>query len=128
MNPPKWVTLEQARAFHTAQIITSGGRDGLRDKGLLESALARPQQLYAYEAANLYALAAAYAFGIIKNHPFIDGNKRTGFVVMASFLRINKIALTASEVDVVVTIFKLAAGALSETVLTDWLLANTKKL
>ncbi len=116
----RWVSLRAVIAIHNEQLAQHGGLEGLRDEGLLESALARPQNLVAYEDASIAKCAAAYAFGITRNHPFYDGNKRTGFVVAATFLLLNGYYLSASEIEVFTTITKLAAGELSEPDLEDW--------
>ncbi len=118
----RWLQLDRALAIHRRQIAEHGGGDGVRDLGLLESALARPQNLHAYEPdADIAPLAAAYAFGIVKNHPFIDGNKRTGYVAMEWFLVRNGHTLTATPEQKYLTILTLAAGDLSEDALTQWL-------
>src|SRR5437867_3158804 len=96
----RWLNSNEVLAIHARQIAEHGGSDGVRDMGLLESALARPQNLHAYEPdADIPALAAAYAFGIVKDHPFIDGNKRTGYVAMRTFLVLNGIEFTATQKD-----------------------------
>lgn len=104
-----------------------GGADGIRDIGLLESALARPENLYAYseEPPSLAQLAAAYAKGIVANHPFVDGNKRTAFIVSATFLLLNGQKLTAAKEDRVLTFWSLADGSLSEEQLADWFERST---
>lgn len=115
-----WVALEAAEAAHAEQLAAHGGGAGTRDARLLESAMARPQNLAAYGDPDAAALAASYAFGIARNHPFVDGNKRTAAVVSESFLILNGLALTASDAEVVVTFVALAAGVLSEEELADW--------
>jgi death on curing protein len=123
---PRWVTRLIVDAIHTDLLLTHGGRPGLRDEGLLESALARPRQRFAYEpSTDLPALAAAYGFGLAQNHPFIDGNKRVAFVAMAVFLGLNGLRFTASEADVVTTIVALASGDLDEDAVSDWVRRNT---
>lgn len=97
-----------------------GGRPGIRDEALLESALARPQQIAAYGDPHPADLAAAYAFGLVRNHPFVDGNKRTGFVAAATFLLLNGHELEAAEQEVVTTFWRLADGSLTEPELADW--------
>lgn len=115
--------------MHEEQIREHGGSHGVRDAGLMESALARPQQLFNYEKrADIFALAAAYGYGIAKNHPFVDGNKRTAFQCMYVFLGLNDIEITATEEDTVLTILRLAEGNLSEADLAAWLKANHAKL
>ena len=107
-----------------------GGPEGVRDLGLLDSALARPKNLFAYseQAPSLAQLAAAYAKGIIANHPFVDGNKRTAFTVSVTFLRLNGFQLTATKEDRVLTFWNLADGSLSEDQLAQWFERNTAKL
>jgi death-on-curing protein len=110
-------------------LLTHGGLPGLRDEDLLESALARPRQRFAYDATtDLAALAAAYGFGLARNHPYLDGNKRVAFVTMAVFLGLNGLVFTASEADVVTTMVALAAGMLDEEALADWLRRHAEKL
>jgi death-on-curing protein len=104
-----------------------GGASGLRSEPLLESALGKPQNRFHYESGDLAALAASYAAGIVLNHPFVDGNKRTGFMLAATFLEINGLQFTASEESVVEATVALAAGAMSEAGYADWLKANTRK-
>jgi death-on-curing protein len=115
-----WISSQTAVAIHAEQIIEHGGGEGIRDLGLLESAMARPQQLDAYDEPDLAALAAAYAFGIARNHPFVDGNKRTAAIVSETFLLLNGAALIASDAELVVAFVALAAGQLSEEELADW--------
>ena len=124
---PKWITPQIAHAVHSRQIAEHGGQDGLRDEGLLLSALARPQQLLSYGSPppDLCALAAAYAYGIAKNHPFLDGNKRTAFVVYRLVLKWNGIELLAEKTQRYVTMLALAAGEISEEDFATWLRANT---
>lgn len=118
----EWIDKELTLAFHNLQIAEHGGSAGVRDAGLLESALARPQNIHAYEPdADLASLAAAYAFGIVKNHPFIDGNKRTGYVVMEAFINLNGGELKAEASDKYFTFMTLADGSLSEDELAAWL-------
>ena len=104
-----------AIAFHERLIAEHGGAGGIRDEAMLESALARPRNLIAYGKPSLFDLAACYAFGLVKNHPFLDGNKRIGFAVAVLFLELNGGRFTASEVDVVLRTLALAAGEMSET-------------
>lgn len=124
MTPPVWLRLDVILAIHDAQLAEHGGSTGLRDRGGLESALARPQNLAAYGAPDLAALAAAYAFGIVRNHPFVDGNKRTGLVALETFLDLNGAALMADDAACVATVLSLAAGTLSEEALAAWVRAN----
>jgi len=125
MKEPLWLEAYAVLAMHEEQIREHGGSYGVRDEGLMESALARPRQLFHYgDSVDLFALAAAYGYGVAKNHPFVDGNKRTAFQCMYVFLDINGIELTATEEDTVVTILHLADGSLSEAELAAWLKAN----
>ena len=115
-----WVATEVAVAAHAEQLAEHGGGEGVRDPGALESAMARPRNLAAYGDPDAAALAAAYAFGIARNHPFVDGNKRTAAVVSEAFLILNDNQLEASDAEVVVAFFTLAAGELSEDEMADW--------
>ncbi len=117
----KFIKESTAIAIHEEQLMEHGGGHGIRDIGLLQSALARPENLAAYGEPDVYQMAASYAYGIAKNHPFIDGNKRTAFVVMEVFLLLNGAELTASDADCVTTFLALAAGELSEEGLVEWL-------
>lgn len=121
----RFVPISTVLVIHSELLREFGGKPGLRDRGLLESALDRPRNLEAYESADIYRLAAAYAFGIIKNHPFIDGNKRIGLVTAYTFLRINGIELNASEEEAVIVIEGMAAGTLGEKELEEWLRENS---
>ena len=125
MTPITWLLRDTIDAIHDMQLAEHGGRSGIRDEGLLESALARPRHLHNYGTADLHALAAAYAFGIIKNHPYIDGNKRTAFLAMYTFLGLNGMRLNASEVNATQTMLALAANGISEDDFAIWLRANT---
>jgi death on curing protein len=116
----KWVRLDVAMAAHAEQLAEHGGGDGIRDTGLLESAMERPKNLAAYADPDVAALAASYAFGIARNHPFVDGNKRTAAVISETFLGMNGYALTATDAELVVAFVALAAGDLSEAELTMW--------
>lgn len=128
MQEPYWISLEAAVAFHERQLAEHGGGAGVRDEGLLESALAKPQNLFLYSdgQVDLAAMAASYAYGIATNHPFIDGNKRTALVVSFVFVEMNGYMMTASEVDAYTTILALAAGDLSEDELAAWFRKNMK--
>lgn len=123
MTEPKWVVLPWVIAVQEQQIAEHGGGAGICDIGLLESALARPQNLWAYgnPSPGLSALAAAYAFGIAKNHPFIDGNKRAALVVSLSFLYVNGYRMTTSQVENAVVFEQLAAGEVGEEELAAWM-------
>ena len=121
MHEPRWIGRTIAEALHHDQLRTYGGRYGVRDENLLESALARPQQKWSYEPdADLYDLAAAYAFGLAKNHPFVDGNKRTAFAVMMLFLSLNKRPLHVPEPEAILTMLAVASGELGEPELAAW--------
>ena len=115
-----WVDIEIALAAHDEQLLEHGGAVGLRDRSMLESALARPLNLVAYEEPDIADLAASYAFGIARNHPFVDGNKRTALVVSETFLLLNGYERTASNAEVVVAFLALAAGELDVPALADW--------
>ena len=115
-----WIATEVALAAHAEQLAEHGGGDGIRDAGMLDSAMARPQNLAQYGDPDAAALAAAYAYGIARNHPFIDGNKRTAAVVSETFLMLNGYALGATDAEVVVAFVALAAGELGEDELADW--------
>ena len=115
-----WIAIEVAEAAHAEQLVEHGGGEGVRDAGLLHSAMARPQNLSLYGDPDVAALAAAYAFGIARNHPFIDGNKRTAAVVSETFLALNGYELTATDAELVVAFLALAAGELTEQELADW--------
>ena len=110
-----------ALAAHAEQLAEHGGGEGVRDHGLFESAMARAQNLAAYREPDAAALAASYAFGLARNHPFVDGNKRTAAVVMEAFLNANGFSLEANDAEIVVAILALAAGELGEEELADWL-------
>jgi death-on-curing protein len=125
-----WLTTADVLAIHDQLIAEHGGADGIRDVTLLESTLSRPQQLSAYgqPKPDMAALAAAYAFGIAKNHAFADGNKRTSAVVTEAFLRLNGLSLTATDIEIVQTWSDLGAGLVTEPDLIDWLRQKTVKL
>lgn len=128
MKDPIWIDERDALALHGRLLALHGGAAGLRDVGLLKSALARPQQYLAYaESADIIDLATAYTAGIARNHPFVDGNKRTGFVVGILFLELNGYRFTASEEDAAQTVLELAAGNLDETGYSDFLRANVAR-
>jgi death-on-curing protein len=127
MREPVWVLREVVLLAHEQSLAQFGGSAGVRDEGLMDSALGKPQNLFAYGKPGLFALAASYAFGLVKNHPFIDGNKRTGFVVALTFLQLNGWRLEASEVDATLRTLALAAGEMSENAYAKWLKANSKR-
>ena len=114
-------------AIHLELIAEYGGLPGVRDQNLLESALERPRNLFAYEDPSLFELAAAYAFGLAKNHPFVDGNKRMAMAGMAVFLELNGYELIADKADAIETILSLAAGKLSQRDLATWIRRNSRK-
>lgn len=116
-----WINSNSVYTMHNRQIAEHGGTEGIRDEGLLLSALARPENLHAYgEDADLAALAASYAFGIAKNHPFLDGNKRTALVVSVTFLNVNGFDFDAPEEETYLAFLQLAEGSLSENELATW--------
>ena len=127
MSDPRWLRLEVVLAVHEQQIAEHGGAPGLRDRGMLESALARPQQKAAYGEPDLADLAAAYAFGIARNHPFVDGNKRVAFVALELFLRINGFELVADDRACLAVMLDLAAGELEEEALAAWVRARLER-
>ena len=116
----RWVTRRIATAIHLKQIQRHGGGHGIRDEGMLESALARPQNLAACGEPTVFDLAASYAFGLARNHPFIDGNKRTAFVASVLFLRLNGQVFEAEQAEAALIFLRLAAGELSEAELAEW--------
>lgn len=121
MKEPFWLSQEIILAIQSQLIARFGGLDGLRDEGLLESALARPLQLMNYESPTMHDLAASYAYGIVKNHPFLDGNKRAGFMAAYTFLAINGHQLVASEEDAVLQTLALAASEITAVEFALWL-------
>ena len=127
---PRWVWLYPAvvRAAHDEQLVEHGGPTGVRDVNLLTSALGRPQQLANYGSPDASDLAAAYAFALARNHPFVDGNKRTAFVALELFLFLNGFELTASDADCVLTTLELAAGKLEEAALAQWIRTHLQAL
>ena len=127
MTPePIWLQLDEVLAFHQMSIARFGGGDGLRDRGLLESALERPKNLLAYgDDPTVLDLAAAYSAGIVKNHPFVDGNKRTGFLAGIVFLELNGYRFQASEAEAAGAVIALAAGELDEAGFSAWLAETT---
>ena len=127
MKEPIWIREVEALAFHAQQIVLFGGSDGIRDRGLLDSALARPKNLFAYSdtALTMPDLAAAYSVGISSNHPFIDGNKRTAMEVAFVFLEFNGFPVSATQEDAYVTFLSLAAGEITESELAIWLAEHT---
>ena len=118
---PVWLLRSVVEAIHDEQLAEHGGGEGLRDAGLLESALSRPRNLAAYDAPDMAALAAAYGYGIARNHAFVDGNKRTAFVAVELFLDLNGYVLTAGDAECVMTMERLADGTLSEQDFAAWI-------
>ena len=125
-DEPVWVALSTVLAVHEEQLAEHGGHAGLRDAALLESALARPRNSYAYGERSFPALAASLAFGIARNHPFVDGNKRTSLVVSELLLELNEFELVASDEECIVTFLALAAGERTEEQLASWFLGRTR--
>ena len=121
MSEPKWLTAREVQDFHSEQLAIYGGPAGLRDAGMLESALGRPQHKRSYEQPDLADLAAAYAYGIAKNHPFVDGNKRAAMMAMIVFLRLNGVAFTPANAEAAAAILALAAGEIDEDGLARWI-------
>jgi death-on-curing protein len=128
VTEPVWIDLEVVLAIHDEQLAEHGGQPGVRDRGLLESAMVRPRNQFSYGEASIARLAASYAFGISRNHPFLDGNKRTSLVVAELFLALNGVDLTATDAECVTTFLRLAAGELSEDQLADWMAASSSAL
>jgi death on curing protein len=127
MKTPGWVLRETVLLLHEQSLAEFGGSAGIRDEGMLDSALGKPENLFAYGKPNIFDLAASYGFGLVKNHPFIDGNKRTGFVTAVTFLELNGYKFHASEADAAVCALALAAGEMSEAAFADWLKANSRR-
>ena len=127
MKEPVWVLREVVLTLHEQSLAQFGGSAGIRDEGLMDSALGKPRNLFAYGKPALFDLAASYAFGLVKNHPFIDGNKRTGFIVAVLFLELNGCQFFAGEVDATVRTLALAAGDMTEAAYAQWLKANSRR-
>jgi death-on-curing protein len=127
MSEPEWLDVNIMLDVHAEQLALFGGPDGVRDLGLLESALARPMNKFAYGEAGLAALAAAYAYGIAKNHPFVDGNKRAAFASIIVFLGLNGMEFVAAPEEATAIILALAAGEVSEEALARWIGDNLPK-
>jgi death on curing protein len=119
-----WIDPRVITMIHEEQLAEHGGGSGMRDRGLLESALARPVNLALYGEPDIAQLAAAYAVGIAKNHAFVDGNKRTAFVAMELFLALNGVMLGANDADCIMTMLAVAAGEMDEAALADWIRRN----
>jgi death-on-curing protein len=125
---PVWLGEAVVLAMHGRLLAEHGGAPGLRDAALLDSALTRPQQLQAYGDPDIYDLAAAYASGIVNNHPFVDGNKRTGFMATYVFLASNGLRVIAAEVDTVRSVTLLADGEIDESTFAAWLRKNSQSV
>jgi death on curing protein len=127
VKEPVWLLREVVFAAHEESLARFGGPAGVRDAAMLDSALGRPRNLFAYGKPTLFELAASYAFGIIKNHPFSDGNKRTGFIAAVVFLELNGLKFHATEVDAALKTLALAAGEIGEAEYAAWLKGNSKR-
>jgi len=127
VSEPKWLTTIMVVAMHDEQLAIHGGSPGMRDAGLLESALDRPRNKWAYDSAELPELAAAYGYGIARNHPFIDGNKRTSLLALYTFLGLNGVDFLVPEANAAAMILALAAGEVSEESLARWIRDNWPK-
>ena len=127
MKGPIWLNREDCLAIHEMMLAQHGGIAGVRDEGLLEAALSKPQNLFAYSSPTLTEMAASYAAGIILNHPFLDGNKRTGFMLAATFMEVNGMEFTATEESVIEMTLALASGKLQQTAYAEWLSKNLNK-
>jgi death on curing protein len=121
MTEPKWIRIDAVLAAHAKQLARHGGIEGVRDQGLLESALFRPRNLLAYGSPDLASLAACYAAGIVRNHPFLDGNKRTALATCRAFLLFNGLTIVATQDEKAEQILRLAASELSEEAFSQWL-------
>jgi death on curing protein len=127
VKEPIWIDSRDALSLHEQLLALHGGAAGVRDEGLLESALARPRQQFAYASPGIVDMAAAYTAGIVQNHPFVDGNKRTGFVVGVLFLEMNGLVFTASEAEAAQAVLELAAGSVDEFGFAAFLRDYTKR-
>jgi death on curing protein len=128
MKEPRWIRREECLALHDFMISQHGGMHGIRDEGLLESALGKPQYQFAYGNPTLMDLAASYASGVVKNRPFLDGNKRTGFMLGVGFLELNGWRFHAPEADAAIRTLALAAGDMTETAYAAWLETNSTQV
>lgn len=126
MNP-QWIDLSVVLAIHEQQIAEHGGSLGIRDLGMIESALGRPQNLLLYNDPDIFDLAAAYGYGLAQNHGFIDGNKRTAYVVTRLFLVLNGYDISASEIEKVITFEKVGKGEIDQTALASWLRSQSNE-
>ena len=125
MKEPIWVRRDVVLAYHDLLLASHGGGTGIRDEGMLDSALDRPKNLFHYEQPSLHELAASYGFGLVKNHPFVDGNKRIGFATAVLFLEINGWKFSATEVDAVLKTLAMAASEIDEADFSRWLKENS---
>lgn len=123
---PRWLGVDSVLVMHEEQLAEHGGASGIRDLGLLESALARPRNAWSYGESDFIALGVLYAAAIMRNHPFVDGNKRTGFLAAYAFLYVNGIEIVASEADVIVQCLALAANEIDEAEFAAWLRENVQ--
>jgi death on curing protein len=127
MKTPAWVLRETVLTLHEQLVAEFGGTAGIRDEGLLDSALGKPENLFTYGKPTLFDLAASYGFGLVKNHPFIDGNKRAGFTVAVVFLELNGYRFQAAEAEAAVSTLAFAAGDMTEQEFAAWLKTNSRK-
>jgi len=127
MKLPVWVLRETVLTLHEQSLAEFGGAAGIRDESLLDSALAKPENLFTCGKPTLFELAASYGFGLVKNHPFVDGNKRVGFIVAVVFLELNGHRFQATEAEAAVRTLALAAGEMSEADFAAWLKANSRR-
>lgn len=128
MKEPVWILRATVLALQEELLAQFGGSAGIRDEHLLDSALSRPQHLLAYGKPTVFALAASYGFGLVKNHLFVDGNKRIGFTVTVVFLELNGYRFQATEADAVLQTLALAAGEATEAAYSEWLKANSRRV
>lgn len=128
MREPRWIHKQALLILHEAALAAHGGASGIRDEGLLDSALARPRNSYLYRSgSDIPALAASYGYGLTKNHPFVDGNKRAAFGAVGMFLLANRVELTATEADAISIMLALSAGDVSEDDFAQWIRSNCRK-
>ena len=125
---PRFISVEVALAVHDRQLSEHGGRGGIKDIGLLEAAMGRPRNKFGYGETDLCALAAAYAFGVARDHPFADGNKRTAWVMARLFLKLNRVEIAFDKGDAIRTMLALAAGELAEDALADWFREHVREM
>ena len=124
MSKLRWLSLKEVPVLHERQLERFGGAPGIRDQGMLESALSRPVNKWEYESADLVDLAAAYAFGIARNPPFVDGNERVAFLAMGAFLRLNGVRFAPSQEAATAAMLALASGEIDEAGLARWIIDN----